>query len=110
MKQASLDKDCLPEPPTPTSKACEQGFEIILEIRQISQIASSNNTNGKSPFSSLYLCKYSAISAFKASYVLGCINTFGLSSEISVPNGTKMKGSANSSAKFGESYLKLALN
>ena len=51
MKQANLDNDCFPEPPTPTNNACEQGFEIILAIRHISQIASSNKTTGKSPFS-----------------------------------------------------------
>lgn len=28
----NLDKDYLPEPPTPTSKACPLGYAIILHI------------------------------------------------------------------------------
>ena len=56
-------------------------------------MASSNKTKGKSPFSSLYLVKYSWISAFNASYVFGCINILGLSSDISCPNGTNINGS-----------------
>lgn len=46
MKEANLDKDYLPEPPTPTNKACPEGGRTILQTLQICFIASSKSTRG----------------------------------------------------------------
>jgi len=45
MKADNFDKDYLPEPPTPTNKACPEGGNTILQILVICFNASSNNTN-----------------------------------------------------------------
>jgi len=45
IKLANLDNDYLPEPPTPTNKACPEGGSTILQILQTCFKASSNNTN-----------------------------------------------------------------
>lgn len=42
MNEASLDKDYLPEPPTPINKACPDGGKTILVILQTCFKASSN--------------------------------------------------------------------
>ncbi len=45
MKEASLVSDCLPEPPTPTSKALPRGVRITREIyKQTENIKNSHNT------------------------------------------------------------------
>lgn len=44
MKADSLDRDCFPDPPTPTNKACPEGGSTILQILPICFKASSNNT------------------------------------------------------------------
>ena len=43
---ANLVKDCLPDPPTPTSKAWPPGYWRILPILRRCSIAKLNNTNG----------------------------------------------------------------
>ena len=54
MKDDNLDKDYLPEPPTPTNKACPDGGKIILQILHICFKASSNNTKPIKVLLSLY--------------------------------------------------------
>ena len=44
MKDANLDKDYLPEPPTPKSKALPSGYLIILVILDTWSQASRNIT------------------------------------------------------------------
>ena len=45
MKVPIFDKDCLPLPPTPNSKACPEGCLKILVILQICSQASKNKTS-----------------------------------------------------------------
>ena len=44
MEPANLDKDYLPEPPTPTNNACPLGYDIILHIFNTCFNASSKRT------------------------------------------------------------------
>jgi hypothetical protein len=44
IKAASLVRDYLPFPPTPTNKACPEGDEMILVILQTCFMASSKST------------------------------------------------------------------
>lgn len=45
IKAESLERDYLPEPPTPTNNACPEGGSTILEILVICFKASSKRTN-----------------------------------------------------------------
>lgn len=54
MKLDSLESDCLPEPPTPTNRACPADADIIREILQTCFIASSKRTRSMTAFVSLY--------------------------------------------------------
>ena len=60
MKAASLVKLYLPDPPTPTNKACPEGGNTILVILQICFMASSNKTNPMTGLLSLYSFKASS--------------------------------------------------
>jgi hypothetical protein len=60
MNEANLESDYLPEPPTPTSKACPPDGITILQILQICFIASSKRTRFMIILESLY--------SFRASY------------------------------------------
>ena len=54
IKEDNLDKDCLPEPPTPTSIECPDGWVIIRVILHTCFTASSNRTKSIRVFWSLY--------------------------------------------------------
>jgi hypothetical protein len=45
MNEANLTSDYLPDPPTPTNKALDLGYEIALEILNKCFKASSKSTN-----------------------------------------------------------------
>mmetsp|Transcript_47093 Transcript_47093/g.87783 ORF Transcript_47093/g.87783 Transcript_47093/m.87783 type:complete len:248 (-) Transcript_47093:2544-3287(-) len=51
---ASLESDCFPEPPTPTSRAWPPGLEMMREMRQMCLRASSNSTRSITALVSLY--------------------------------------------------------
>ena len=53
-KVASLESDCLPMPPTPTSSACPPGDSMMREMRATCRIASSKSTRSMTALMSLY--------------------------------------------------------
>ena len=59
MKEASLVSDCLPEPPTPTRRACPLGVRMIREIFTRWVMASLKNTRSipEPRILSLYCCR-----------------------------------------------------
>ena len=66
IKAESLDSDCLPEPPTPTSRACPPGEDVIRVILHTCLMASSNKTRFISMKLSLYSIRASLM-CFSAS-------------------------------------------
>ena len=54
MYEASLESDYLPEPPTPTKRACPAGDYTIRVILQTCLIASSKSTRPINALLSLY--------------------------------------------------------
>lgn len=70
INEESLDKDYLPEPPTPTSKACPDGGKIILQILQTCFKASSKSTKPMYALLSLYSFNPSSIIADNFSFAI----------------------------------------
>lgn len=60
MKDESLVKDYLPEPPTPTSKALPPGISKILEILEMCSIAALKSTKFITALLSLYSANFSS--------------------------------------------------
>jgi len=54
MNEDNVERDYLPEPPTPTRRACPISALMILEILQTCFIASSKRTKSITAFVSLY--------------------------------------------------------
>ena len=81
--EASFVKDCLPEPPTPTSNAWPPGYFKILPILKRCSIAKLNKTNGIY-LSVMLLYWLNASSAHFYSLGLSRISSYGLSG---IPNG-----------------------
>ncbi len=57
MNADNLERDCLPEPPTPTSIECPEGCDMIRVILHTCFTASSKRTKSILVFDSLYSAK-----------------------------------------------------
>jgi hypothetical protein len=77
MKAESLDKDCFPEPPTPTNRALPVGNSRILTILEICSIASEKRTRFITDL--LSLCSVSFSSSVSLSSYISLIQTYDLS-------------------------------